>query len=139
MPDYFRLKARRGQSEGEAISMAALGLLKKQGLLDQDLKRSIDQQAIMAECVRIVGAEKARTVVMPPEWASLPKKGQSMKEATHGAAMVLLQRHGLIDLKDENKVAMRYRHALLRKRRQDGNRAEKQKQKKPKGDGGNKT
>jgi hypothetical protein len=117
MPENFRLKPRRGQSEADAVSMAAIGLLNKQGLLDRDMKRRLDQEAIMAECVRIVGAEKAGSVVMPPDWASLPKKGQSMKEATHGAAMVLLQRHGLIDKKDENKIALRYRYALARKRK----------------------
>lgn len=118
MPEHFRLKARRGQSDAEAISLAAVGLLKTQKLLAGDTKKRHDQEAILKECVRLVGGEKAKSVQMPSDWAILPKKGQSMKEATHGAAMVLLQRQGLIDKKDENKIALRYRYALAKKRNQ---------------------
>ena len=129
VPPNFRLKPRRGQSEADALKNAAVSLLKKQNLLDGSAKKSVEQDAIMQECIRLVGAEKAKAVVMPADWAVLPKKGQTMKEATEGAAIVLLQRQGLIDKKDENKIAIRYRYALARKRQQEGTRS-------PKGRGG---
>jgi hypothetical protein len=119
LPDNFKLKTKRGRTDAEAATTAAIGLMKKQGLLSEGTQKQLEQKAIMDECVRMVGAEKASRIVMAPTYGVIKKKGQSWKEAMHGAAVNLLQKHDLIDKKDKNAIALRYQYTLARKRNQD--------------------
>jgi hypothetical protein len=120
IPTNFRLKPRRGQQEEEALREAALGLLRSRKDLDPDQKRTLDHQAIAREAVRVLGAERAKKLVIPPEWAIIPRKGQTPKQALEGTTRALMQQQGLIDKKDENEIALRYRYALARKRNGKG-------------------
>jgi len=118
VPANFRLKMRRKQSEEEALRSAAMGLLRSQGLLEGDLKRKVDHEAIRREAIRVLGPDRAQKLSIPADWTILPKKGQSAQEALEGSTRALMQRQGLIDKKDENAIALRYRFALAKKRKQ---------------------
>lgn len=137
LPENFKLKTKRGRTEAEAATTAAIGLLKKQGLLGEGQQKDLERKAIMDECVRMVGAEKAAQVVMPETYGVIKRKGQSWKEAMHGAAVHLLQKHNLIDQKDQNAIALRYRYALARKRNKQKTEGGKSPERK-KGNGRNK-
>lgn len=117
IPKNFRLKPRRGQSEEDALRTAAIGLLRKEGGVDPSLRAKLDHEAIQRESIRILGAEKGKLVRIPPDWSILPRKGQTAKEALEGSTRALLQKQGLIDKKDENEIAIKYRYALARKRK----------------------
>jgi TrbL/VirB6 plasmid conjugal transfer protein len=130
IPKNFRLKPRRGQSEDDALRTATLGLLRKDAGIDPNMRSRLDHEAIQRESVRILGAERAKQVKIPEGWSILPRKGQSPKEALEGSTRALLQKQGLIDQKDENKIAIKYRYALARKKRAG--------RKSPKKSGGNK-
>lgn len=120
IPKNFRLKPRRGQQAEEALREATLGLLRSQKNLDPSVKQTLGHLAIQREAVRILGRERAQKVVIPTDWAILPRKGQSPREALEGSTRALLQKQGLIDQKNENEIALRYRYALARKRRSGG-------------------
>ena len=117
IPPNFRLKPRRGQKEEEALREAALGLLRTRKDLDPGQKRRLEHEAIGREAVRILGAERAQAMVIPPDWSIITRKGQSPKQALEGSTRALMQQQGLIDKKDENDIALRYRYALARKRK----------------------
>lgn len=119
-PKNFRLKPRRGQQAEEALREAALGLLRSQKNLDPTVKRTLDHHAIQREAVRVLGVERAQKLVIPPDWAVITRKGQSPREALEGSTRALMQKQGLIDKKDENTIALRYRYALARKRNKGG-------------------
>lgn len=117
IPPNFRLKPRRGQQEEEALREAALGLLRTGKDLEPDQKRKLDHEAIAREAVRILGAERAKRLVIPPDWAIIARKGQSPRQALEGSTRALMQQQGLIDKKDENEIALRYRYALARRKK----------------------
>jgi hypothetical protein len=125
IPANFRLKPRRGRSEEGALREAALGLLRTKKDLEPDQKRKLDHEAISREAIRVLGPERAKKLVIPPEWAIIPRKGQSQKQALEGATRALMQQQGLIDKKEENEIALRYRYALARKRRGKGRKGDK--------------
>jgi hypothetical protein len=120
LPANFRLKPRRGQKEEEALREAALGLLRTRRDLDPAQTRKFEHEAIAREAVRILGTERASRLVIPPEWAIVAHKGQSPRQALEGSTRALMQQQGLIDKKDENAIALRYRYALARKNRKQG-------------------
>jgi hypothetical protein len=117
IPANFRLKPRRGQQEEEALREAALGLLRTRKDLEPDQKRRLEHEAINREAVRVLGAERAKRLVIPPDWAIISRKGQSPRQALEGSTRALMQQQGLIDKKDENEIALRYRYALARKKK----------------------
>ena len=117
VPQNFRLKPRRNQSESEALRDAALGLLRSQKTVDPEVRKKLDQEATMREAVRVLGAERAQKLVIPADWAIVTYKGQSARQALEGSTRALMQKQGLIDKKDENEVAIRYRYALARQRK----------------------
>ncbi len=116
IPKNFRLKPKRGQSEEEALKSAALGLLRKQGGIDTGLKKKLDREAIGKEAIRILGAQRAKQVQIPSDWGIVARKGQTAQQALEGSTRALLQKQGLIDKKEENTIALKYRYALARKR-----------------------
>ena len=120
LPENFRLKPRRGQKEEEALREAALGLLRTKKDLAPDQKRKLEHEAIAREAVRILGKERAANLTIPPEWAIITRKGQSPKQALEGSTRALMQQQGLIDKKDENEIALRYRYVLARKKKNAG-------------------
>ncbi len=120
IPPNFRLKPRRGQQEEEALREAAMGLLRTRKDLEPDQKRKLEHESIGREAVRILGSERAKGLVIPPDWAIIARKGQSQRQALEGSTRALMQQQGLIDKKDENEIALRYRYALARKNRAKG-------------------
>lgn len=117
VPNTFSLKPRKGQTTAQAVTGAAEGLLRKQGLIDDSTQNRMDHDAIKAYAVHKLGAEEAKKVLIPSAWRVMAKRGQSRQQAIEGSATALMQELGLIDRKGQNAISSRYTYAQARKRK----------------------